>query len=73
MIDRYTKTILTIIAAALVALVVQPAVPSAVALERDCGSIMRPCAVFNVLRDPGRFTNCAELLDRPCFAVRNLQ
>ncbi|WP_026871461.1 hypothetical protein [Inquilinus limosus] len=46
MVDRYTKVILTVIAAALVALAVQQAVPSASAAGSECkGTYRDPCWV----------------------------
>ena len=52
MVDRYTKVILTVIAAALVALVVQQAVPSASAAGGSgCGlHSWEPCYVTVVAR-----------------------
>jgi zinc transporter ZupT len=45
-VDRYTKVILTVIAAALVAIVVQQAVPSASAAGSQCeGTYLDPCWV----------------------------
>jgi hypothetical protein len=45
MVDRYTKAVLTVIAAALVALAIQQAVPSASAAS-DCGTrSYDPCYV----------------------------
>lgn len=45
MIDRYTKCVLTIIAAALVALVAQNSLKSSFAQQAFCGSADSPCAV----------------------------
>jgi len=46
MVDRYTKAVLTVIAAALVALAVQQAVPAASAARLECaGSYFDPCWV----------------------------
>ncbi len=47
MVDRYTKTMLTIIAAALVCLAVQGVVPSAKAARDTCGELLNPCYVTN--------------------------
>ena len=44
MIDRYSKIVLTVIAAALVAIAIQQAAPSAKALS-DCGDYLSPCYV----------------------------
>lgn len=46
MLDRYTKIVLTIIAVALVGLVVQDATRSANARDRDCGTRYDPCHVI---------------------------
>ena len=46
MVDRYTKVVLTVIAAALVGLVVQRAIPTASAqLGAGCGSSYDPCYI----------------------------
>ena len=46
MVDRYTKVILTVIAAALVALAARQAVPSASAAGSECsGTYFDPCWV----------------------------
>lgn len=47
MIDRYTKAVLTVIAAALTVLCVQNWTSEATAQGSDCGGISRPCAVTN--------------------------
>jgi hypothetical protein len=47
MVDRYTKTVLTVIAAALVAIVIQEVAPNAIAQSgMDCGrTVHAPCCV----------------------------
>ncbi len=47
MVDRYTKTILTVIAAALVALVIQGLAPKAIAQYgmSACGDSRKPCYI----------------------------
>ena len=45
MIDRYSKIVLTVIAAALCALVLQNATTPAEAVGRDCGERFDPCYV----------------------------
>jgi hypothetical protein len=53
MIDRYTKIVLTVIAAALVALVLQNSFPGARAqMGSGCGSGHKPCYVETVPREP---------------------
>jgi hypothetical protein len=49
MVDRYTKTVLTVIAAALVAIVIREVVPKAIAQSgMDCGGVTNPCYVDTV-------------------------
>jgi hypothetical protein len=50
--DRYTKIVLTIIAAALVGLVIQNVVPMARAQSEACGSAKNPCWVAAAPRQP---------------------
>ena len=51
MIDLYTKTVLTVIAAALVGIVAQQAIPGATAQPAStCGQEANPCAVFMMTR-----------------------
>jgi hypothetical protein len=45
MTDRYTKTVLTVIAAALVGLLAVQLTPTAHAQTRECGSGVDPCYV----------------------------
>ena len=45
MIDRYTKIVLTIIAIALVGIVVQSAIGDASAIAPGCGSRIDPCYI----------------------------
>ncbi len=53
MLDRYTKAILTVIAAALAGVAVEGAVPQASAQgELACGTSTNPCYVFNQLGRP---------------------
>jgi len=61
MIDRYTKVVLTVIAAALVTLVVQNIVKPSLAQDSGCGSYgQSPCAVawstpmpvYSIIRTP---------------------
>ena len=47
MIDRYTKTVLTVIATALVGLLAVQLTPAAHAQSGTCGSQMQPCFVAN--------------------------
>ena len=57
MADRYTKTVLTVIGAALVALVVQNAAPDASAqIEAQCGDRFKPCYVTTGRSDVLRVT-----------------
>jgi hypothetical protein len=49
MVDRYTKTVLTVIVAALVAIVIQEVAPKAIAQSgMDCGGISNPCYIGTV-------------------------
>jgi hypothetical protein len=61
MIDRYTKLVLTVIAVALVSLVIQRALEPAVADNASCG-VERPCKVANFYWDS------AGLQWKPCYA-----
>ena len=45
MIDRYTKIVLTVTAAALVALALDRAIPRAIALNDGCGTYTSPCYI----------------------------
>ena len=57
MVDRYTKAVLTVIAAALVALVVQNAAPDASAqIQARCGDRFKPCYVTTGHSDVLRVT-----------------
>jgi hypothetical protein len=51
MLDRYTKFILTVIAAALVAIAVQNATRPARAQLAQCGNVQTPCYVRNTTSD----------------------
>jgi hypothetical protein len=51
MVDRYTKFILTAIAACLVAIIVQNASREASAQLSQCGSVQTPCYVRNTTSD----------------------
>ena len=53
--DRFTKFMLTIIAAALCAIAAQNTIPSAGAQNRPCGDFHNPCFVIaiNGWKDPG--------------------
>ena len=53
MIDRYTKTVLTVIAAALVAIVFQNVSTIAFAQTDACGSSKNPCYVVSTAKQPG--------------------
>jgi len=51
--DRFTKGTLAVIAAALVAIAIQGAIPRAAAQGADCGgSINNPCWVRTDMREP---------------------
>ena len=50
--DRYTKIVLTIIAAALVGLLVRGVAPGAKAESPICGTALEPCFVTNVDTKP---------------------
>ena len=56
MIDRYTKSILTIIAGALAVIALQAAIPSAfgsnIFTEGGCGEMTNPCYVTNSFSSP---------------------
>jgi hypothetical protein len=52
MIDTYTKAILTVIAGALIALVIQNSVRPATANEPPCGRVRNPCYVTSTGDDP---------------------
>lgn len=71
MFDRYTKAILTIIAAALVAGVVQRAVTPADAEPAQCGDIKTPCVVVLGVWDKfaAQAKLCGTDLRIPCMAV----
>ena len=57
MVDHYTKAVLTVIAAALVALVVQNAAPDASAqIQAGCGDRFKPCYVTTGQSDVLRVT-----------------
>jgi hypothetical protein len=67
MIDTYTKIILTVIAAALVAQLVMKvsAEPAVSQIGQTCGNASEPCYVrFSVLDKP-----CGESIERPCFVT----
>ena len=67
MVDRYTKIVLTVIAAALVTLTIQQGGRSASAVGESCG-VTNPCYVMNVLREENGWVTC-EKAGRPCFTV----
>ncbi len=68
MTDRYTKVVLTVIAGALVAHVLQRAFEPAIAQGGSCG-IEVPCKVENYYHDVhGRYHDCYHTSE-PCFAV----
>ncbi len=70
MADMYTKVVLTVIAGALVALVVQRALEPAIAQGSTCG-IEVPCKVENYYRDAhGRYHDCYTT-NEPCFVVES--
>jgi hypothetical protein len=60
--DRYTKTVLTVIAAALVTLVLEQAFSTAQAQIGNCGATSHePCAVYLVFEDPsGKWQTCLD-------------
>ncbi len=51
MIDLYTKTVLTIIAIALVSIALQNTTQPAVARLQNCGTMLDPCHVTNTKSD----------------------
>ena len=68
MADMYTKMVLTVIAGALVARVVQRAFEPAAAQGSSCG-IDVPCKIENYHRDArGRYHECYST-NEPCFVV----
>jgi hypothetical protein len=68
MTDMYTKAILTVIAGALVALVIERAFEPAVAQGSSCG-IEIPCKVENYYRDSrGHYHDCYSTSES-CFVV----
>jgi hypothetical protein len=68
MADMYTKAVLTVIAGALVALVVQRAFEPAIAQGISCG-IEVPCKVETYYRDSrGRYHDCYSTSES-CFTV----
>ena len=50
--DRYTRMILTVIAAALAVLAIEQAIKPAAAVNYGCGTMAAPCAVLIVRPDP---------------------
>ena len=71
MIDRYSKIVLTIIAAALVASVAQQYVAPARAVSGSCGSSEAPCMVIVSTWDNfrGRAKPCSDAPQFPCLGV----
>jgi hypothetical protein len=68
MIDKYTKVVLTVIAVALVALVIERALEPAIAQNGMCG-VQAPCKVVNYNKnESGDLVPCFSS-DRTCFAV----
>jgi hypothetical protein len=72
MTDRYTKAVLTVIAAALVTLAAQRMLQPAMA-DNTCGSPgQQPCAVEMYYRDElGKAQPCYKA-QLPCYAVRTV-
>jgi hypothetical protein len=71
MVDRYTKLVLTVIAACLVTLVAQHALSPTIAQTGRCGE-ETPCKVVNVYpneRSPGEWIPCYEQRGT-CFVVK---
>jgi hypothetical protein len=52
MVDRYTKTVLTVIALSLAALAIEQAAPPARAQEAGCGTQRNPCFVASDYNRP---------------------
>jgi hypothetical protein len=71
--DRYMKSVLTIIAAALSAIALQQLLPMANAQGTSCG-VTQPCMVVNVLWDgtSQKWRPCSET-QRGCYNVGALQ
>lgn len=72
MANSYIKAVLTVIAAALVTLVVQQALrPAEAGSVMGCGTARNPCAVINVIyeRSAEEFRACSEVT-LPCYGVR---
>ena len=67
MIDLYTKTVLTVIAVALVGIVTQQAIPGATAQPAStCGQESNPCAAFMMTWGGTKWVRCDDLA--PKFA-----
>ena len=71
MTDKYTQAVLTVIAVALVTLVIQQGSLPATA-QSSCGAITKPCAMFPVMNYQEQAVPCASHLDRACFSVGTL-
>jgi hypothetical protein len=73
-IDLYTKTILTVIAAALVGIAAQQAIPGATAQPSStCGQEANPCAVFMMTWGGTKWVRCDDLAPRvACFPVKSV-
>jgi hypothetical protein len=74
MIDLYTKTVLTVIAVALVGIVIQQAIPGATAQPAStCGQESNPCAVFMMTWGGTKWVRCDDLAPRvACFPVKSV-
>ena len=74
MIDLYTKTVLTVIAVALVGIVAQQAIPGATAQPSStCGQEANPCAVFMMTWGGTKWVRCDDLAPRvACFPVKSV-
>ncbi len=72
-IDRYSRFVLTVIAAALSVIATRQLLGPADAQGPSCGEIRAPCAVVNVVRDQyDNWTPCFEA-DRRCYAVGSIR
>lgn len=73
MTDRYTKIVLTVIAAALVALTAERLVAPAEAESKSCGALDAPCAMVPVRWDANRLRMVpCDLSNGPCFIVGSI-
>ncbi len=73
-IDLYTKTVLTVIAVALIGIVALQAIPRATAQPAStCGQEVNPCAVFMMTWGGTKWVRCDDLAPRvACFLVKSV-